>query len=256
MLKSRSSDSFTSQPKDFIAPIDDRPAELRPGHHPEADRPGAGPEHDPVRLHEVVPDRPDDGPDLLPHRRRRAGLRRHRPVRHRLHRHRGPRRPSAGTSSASTARPAAASRRRSHRPPLTFAIDSSDDVLDCTYTNAARAELTVVKVADAAGDFDFTSDHADPVVVHAVDRPRPVCPAPDSRDYDDLPPGTYDLAETVSAGPTGDPPPGQRGLPRPPTRRPLTSSPHVPPRQDLGAIQITKPARTPPTAPVTTPTPG
>ena len=61
----RSSDSFTSQPKDFIRPIDIDLHELRPSDHPEAHEPGQD-RNTRVRLHQGLHYRPGRPPTPSP----------------------------------------------------------------------------------------------------------------------------------------------------------------------------------------------
>jgi hypothetical protein len=83
---------------------------------------------------------------------------------------------------------------------VTFDIDNSADILDCTYTNRARATIIVEKITDDGfGAFDFTSNTLTPAsftltTTSAGDGGK------DSRSFSDLVPGTYDVAETVPAG--------------------------------------------------------
>ena len=70
MLKSRSSDAFTSQLKDFIRPVRHQHHELRQGDHPQADRSRMRSEDDAVRLHEVLRHRPGVGNTFSLHGRR------------------------------------------------------------------------------------------------------------------------------------------------------------------------------------------
>jgi Prealbumin-like fold domain len=83
---------------------------------------------------------------------------------------------------------------------VTFAIDSDSDVLDCTYTNQARGSIIVEKITDdGTGSFDFTSGTLTPspftlTTTAAGDAGK------DSETFTDLAPGTYDVAETVPAG--------------------------------------------------------
>jgi len=85
-------------------------------------------------------------------------------------------------------------------PTVTFAIDDSADILDCTYTNRARAKLIVEKITDDGfGSFDFTSLTLDPsaftlTTTAAGDAGK------DSETFDELLPGIYDVGETVPAG--------------------------------------------------------
>ena len=51
---------------------------------------------------------------------------------------------------------------------VTFDIDNAADVLDCTYTNRARGSIIVEKITDdGTGSFDFTSGTLTPAAVHA-----------------------------------------------------------------------------------------
>jgi hypothetical protein len=83
---------------------------------------------------------------------------------------------------------------------VTFAIDDEDDVLDCTYTNKARGTIIVEKITDDGfGAFEFTSGTLTPspftlTTTAAGDVGK------DSETFTDLAPGTYDVAETVPAG--------------------------------------------------------
>lgn len=73
---------------------------------------------------------------------------------------------------------------------VTFAIDSSTDVLDCTYTNRAEAQLHVVKIAERDGvNFDFSSNTLTPSTWQLANG--------QTRDFLNLTPGGYDVAETV-----------------------------------------------------------
>ncbi|KNX35973.1 hypothetical protein VV01_00455 [Luteipulveratus halotolerans] len=79
---------------------------------------------------------------------------------------------------------------------ITFDIDAVADVLDCTYYNKARARLTVVKqTKDQAGAFDFTSTGGlDPgsftLTTTGVGQAGQA-----QRSFEDLAPGTYGLTE-------------------------------------------------------------
>lgn len=83
-------------------------------------------------------------------------------------------------------------------PLVTFDIDDEGDVLECTYYNKARASLTVVKeVNDPPGGqgFDFTSN--------TLTSPFTLTPTAtgaagaDEEEFSNLVPGSYDVAETV-----------------------------------------------------------
>jgi hypothetical protein len=83
---------------------------------------------------------------------------------------------------------------------VTFDIDASTDILDCTYTNRARGTIIVEKITDDGnGSFDFTSSTLTPssftlTTTAAGDAGK------DARTFGDLAPGTYDVAETVPTG--------------------------------------------------------
>ena len=83
---------------------------------------------------------------------------------------------------------------------VTFDINDEDDVLDCTYNNKARGTIIVEKITDDGfGAFDFTSGTLTPspftlTTTAAGDAGK------DSETFTDLAPGTYDVAETVPAG--------------------------------------------------------
>jgi Prealbumin-like fold domain len=83
---------------------------------------------------------------------------------------------------------------------VTFAIDNAADILDCTYTNRARGTIIVEKVTDDGnGAFDFTSGTLTPPSF-TLTTTAPGAAGKDSRTFGDLAPGTYDVAETVPAG--------------------------------------------------------
>jgi uncharacterized surface anchored protein len=83
---------------------------------------------------------------------------------------------------------------------VTFDINNSADVLECTYTNRVRGTIVVEKITDDGfGSFDFTSGTLTPspftlTTTAAGDAGK------DSETFTDLAPGTYDVAETVPAG--------------------------------------------------------
>jgi hypothetical protein len=82
---------------------------------------------------------------------------------------------------------------------VTFDIDANSDVLDCTYTNRARGKIVVEKVtSDGFGAFDFTSGTLTPSPF-TLTTTAPGQAGKDSRTFENLPPGTYDVAETVPA---------------------------------------------------------
>jgi Prealbumin-like fold domain len=83
---------------------------------------------------------------------------------------------------------------------VTFAIDNSADILDCTYTNRARGAIIVEKITDDGfGAFDFTSGTLTPASFTLTTTAAGVA-GKDSKTFSDLAPGTYDVAETVPAG--------------------------------------------------------
>lgn len=83
---------------------------------------------------------------------------------------------------------------------VTFAIDNAADVLDCTYTNRARGTIIVEKItSDGSGSFDFTSGTLTPSPFTLTTTAAGNA-GKDSRTFADLAPGTYDVAETVPAG--------------------------------------------------------
>jgi Prealbumin-like fold domain len=83
---------------------------------------------------------------------------------------------------------------------VTFAIDNAADILDCTYTNRARGAIIVEKVTDdGTGSFDFTSGTLTPSPFTLTTTAAGEA-GKDSRAFGDLAPGTYDVAETVPAG--------------------------------------------------------
>jgi hypothetical protein len=83
---------------------------------------------------------------------------------------------------------------------VTFAIDNSTDVLDCTYTNRARSTLIVEKITDdGTGTFDFTSTTLTPATFSLTTTAAGAA-GKDSETFSNLNPGTYDVAETVPAG--------------------------------------------------------
>src|SRR4029453_14459131 len=83
---------------------------------------------------------------------------------------------------------------------ITFAIDNSADVLDCTYTNRARATLIVEKITDdGQGPFGYTSNTLSPASFNLTTT-GPGAAGKDSKTFSNLNPGTYDVAEQVPAG--------------------------------------------------------
>jgi hypothetical protein len=83
---------------------------------------------------------------------------------------------------------------------VTFDINSDSDVLDCTYTNRARGTIIVEKITDDGnGSFDFTSGTLTPSPF-TLTTTAAGAGGKDSRTFADLATGTYDVAETVPAG--------------------------------------------------------
>lgn len=87
---------------------------------------------------------------------------------------------------------------------VTFAIDANTDVLDCTYTNRARGTIIVEKITDdGQGAFGFSSGTLGgppfPFTFTLTTTAAGAAGA-DSETFDDLVPGTYDVAEDVPAG--------------------------------------------------------
>jgi hypothetical protein len=80
---------------------------------------------------------------------------------------------------------------------VTFDIDSASDVLDCTYTNEARGSIVVQKITDdGQGAFNFTSGTLTPSPFTLTTTGSGTA-GKDSKQFSNLPPGTYDVAETV-----------------------------------------------------------
>ena len=83
---------------------------------------------------------------------------------------------------------------------VTFNIDDPDDILDCTYTNRARATIIVEKITDDGfGSFLFSSLSLSPSSF-TLTTTAPGAAGKASRTFGQLLPGTYDVAETVPAG--------------------------------------------------------
>jgi hypothetical protein len=83
---------------------------------------------------------------------------------------------------------------------VTFAIDNPNDVLDCTYTNRARGTIIVEKITDdGQGAFDFTSTSL-PSTSFTLTTTAAGAGGKDSDTFSNLATGTYDVAETVPAG--------------------------------------------------------
>jgi hypothetical protein len=83
---------------------------------------------------------------------------------------------------------------------VTFDIDADTDVLDCTYYNEARGSIIVEKITnDGTGSFEFTSGTLTPSPF-TLTTTAAGAGGKDSRTFGDLAPGTYDVAETVPTG--------------------------------------------------------
>jgi Prealbumin-like fold domain len=83
---------------------------------------------------------------------------------------------------------------------VTFDIDADTDELDCTYFNEARGTIIVEKITnDGTGSFEFTSSTLTPSPFTLTTTAAGAA-GKDSRTFMDLIPGTYDVAETVPAG--------------------------------------------------------
>jgi hypothetical protein len=83
---------------------------------------------------------------------------------------------------------------------VTFGIDANSDILDCTYTNRARGTIVVKKITDDGnGSFEFTSGTLTPSPF-TLTTTGPGQGGAASRNFGDLAPGTYDVAETVPNG--------------------------------------------------------
>jgi len=82
----------------------------------------------------------------------------------------------------------------------TWTIDSSSDKVDCTYTNQARGSIVVEKITDdGSGAFDFTSNTLTPSPF-TLTTTAAGAGGKDSRTFADLGPGIYDVAETMPSG--------------------------------------------------------
>jgi hypothetical protein len=83
---------------------------------------------------------------------------------------------------------------------VTFDINDASDVLDCTYTNRARGTVIIEKITDDGfGPFDFTSNSLDPAA-WTLTTTAAGAAGKDSRTFDNLIPGAFDASETVPAG--------------------------------------------------------
>lgn len=83
---------------------------------------------------------------------------------------------------------------------VTFDINADSDLLDCTYTNQARGRIIVEKITDDGfGSFVFTSTSLTPSPF-TLTTTAPGTAGKDSRTFGNLAPGTYDVGETIPAG--------------------------------------------------------
>jgi hypothetical protein len=83
---------------------------------------------------------------------------------------------------------------------VTFDLDDPGDTLDCTYTNQARGSIVIEKVTTTGqGSFDFTSGTLTPAT-WTLETTAAGEAGKDSESFGNLAPGTYDAAETVPAG--------------------------------------------------------
>jgi hypothetical protein len=83
---------------------------------------------------------------------------------------------------------------------VTFDLDHPTDILDCTYTNRARGTIIVEKITDDGfGAFEFTSNTLTPSPF-TLTTTAPGAAGKDSETFGNLFPGTYDVAETIPAG--------------------------------------------------------
>jgi len=198
-IKSRASDSFTSQLKDFIAPV---PVDIRNCGkviiHKQTDPDGATATFG--YLHNLQTDPPqtsnefdlqDDGTqtfdtvlfgtgytveeDDLPAGWDFAGI-------------------DCSASEGVTPSVDVFNRR------VTFDIDDAADVAECTFFNRARGTIIVEKITDdGTGSFEFTSGTLTPSPFTLTTTAAGAA-GKDARTFGDLAVGTYDVAETVPAG--------------------------------------------------------
>jgi len=82
---------------------------------------------------------------------------------------------------------------------ITFDIDSVSDVLECTYLNRAKAKLTVVKQSEVASTFDFTGTGTGVDANFSLTTTGAGAAGQASTSFSDLAPGSYSVAETDKA---------------------------------------------------------
>jgi Prealbumin-like fold domain len=83
---------------------------------------------------------------------------------------------------------------------VTFNIDNAGDVLDCTYFNESLGTIIVKKITDdGQGSFDYTSNTL-PDDAFTLTTTEPGEAGADSETFANIPTGNYDVAETVPAG--------------------------------------------------------
>jgi hypothetical protein len=83
---------------------------------------------------------------------------------------------------------------------VTFDINNAGDVLDCTYFNESLGTIIVKKITDdGQGAFDFTTATL-PGGDFTLTTTGPGEAGSDSETFADIPTGTYDVAETVPVG--------------------------------------------------------
>jgi hypothetical protein len=83
---------------------------------------------------------------------------------------------------------------------VSFNIDNAADIVDCTYTNRARGTIIIEKITDdGQGAFDYTSNTLSPAA-WTLTTTGAGAGGKDSRTFADLAPGTYDADETIPAG--------------------------------------------------------
>jgi len=82
---------------------------------------------------------------------------------------------------------------------VTFNLTASTQSVDCTFTNRARGTIVVEKITDdGSGAFVFTSNTLTPSPFTLTTTAAGAA-GKDARTFSNLPPGTYDVGETVPA---------------------------------------------------------